>query len=73
MNAVQRAKEIVAATEWEGDLRVNMTTVIGAGRVLAKRIEELELVLYGGVCNFQGQPCGECQQCKKVRDVLASR
>lgn len=43
--AVKRAKEIVTANEWEGDLRSNMTTVIGAGRVLAKRIDELEKAL----------------------------
>jgi len=40
--AVQHAAEIVAASEWSGDLRVNMTKVIGAGRVLAKRLAELE-------------------------------
>ena len=40
---------------------------------MAKRIEELETVICGGVCNFQGQPCGECEQCQKIREVLASR
>ena len=40
--AVARAKDIVRADEWKGDIRVNMTTVIGAGRVLAKRLEEME-------------------------------
>lgn len=40
--AVERAKNIVRANEWEGDMRVNMTTIIGAGRVLANRVEELE-------------------------------
>jgi hypothetical protein len=39
---IQKAKDIVSASEWEGDLRVNMTTIIGAGRVLAKRVDELE-------------------------------
>lgn len=34
--AINRAIEIVSATEWSGDLRVNMNRVIGAGRVLAK-------------------------------------
>ena len=71
--AVERAKNIVRANEWDGDMRVNMTTVIGAGRVLAKRVEELEAIICGGICNFQGQPCGECQQCEKVREVFASR
>lgn len=42
VNAVQRAREIVLANEWKGDIRQNMTTIIGAGRVLAKRIDELE-------------------------------
>ena len=41
-DAVKRAKEIVAAVEWSGDMRVNMTTAISAGRVLAKRLAELE-------------------------------
>ena len=40
--AVKRAIEIVNAVEWEGDMRVNMTTVVGASRVLAKRVAELE-------------------------------
>ena len=40
--AVTRSKRIVNATEWEGDLRANITTVLGAGRVLAKRVAELE-------------------------------
>jgi hypothetical protein len=39
--AVERAKEIVRADEWHGDLRVNMTRVVGAGRVLAKEVEKL--------------------------------
>lgn len=43
--AIQKAKDIVSATEWEGDLRVNMTNVIGAGKVLAKRVDELEEAL----------------------------
>ena len=40
-SVVKRAQEIVAATQWSGDMRVNMTTIIGAGRVLAKRLEEV--------------------------------
>lgn len=43
--AIQKAKEIVAAHEWEGDIRVNMTTVIGAGRVLSRRVSELEDII----------------------------
>lgn len=39
-NAVKRAAEIVSTSEWSGDLRVNLTTVIGAGRVLLKRLAE---------------------------------
>ena len=42
---IERAKGIVAATEWSGDMRVNMNTVIDAGRVLARRLEELESIL----------------------------
>ena len=38
--AVNRAIEIVNATEWWGDMRVNMTTLIGAGRVLAKALTD---------------------------------
>ena len=40
--AVARALEIVSATEWSGDMRVNMTRIIGAGKVLSKRLEETE-------------------------------
>ena len=40
--ATERATGIVRATEWSGDMRINMTTIIGAGRVLAKRVGELE-------------------------------
>ncbi len=43
--AINRAKEIVAAQEWDGDIRVNMTTVIGAGRVLSRRVSELERII----------------------------
>ena len=42
MDAIERAKEIVAASEWSGDLRANMTRVVGAGRILAKHIKEQE-------------------------------
>ena len=42
---ISHAMEIVNANEWSGDTRVNMTTVIGAGRVLARRVEELELII----------------------------
>ena len=42
MEAVQRAREIVRASEWFGDPRVNMTTLIGAGRVLDKALGEVE-------------------------------
>jgi hypothetical protein len=43
--AINKSKEIVAAEEWEGDIRVNMTTVIGAGRVLSRRVNELERIV----------------------------
>lgn len=42
MNAIERAKQIVSANEWDGDMRVNFTTIHDAGRVLAKHIDELE-------------------------------
>lgn len=70
--AVERAKDIVRTNEWEGDMRVNMTTIIGAGRVLAKRVEELEAIICGGICNFN-QPCGECERCAAVRESIESR
>ena len=40
--AVKRALEIVNAVEWSGNLEVNMTTALGAGRVLAKRLAIVE-------------------------------
>lgn len=43
--AVERAKEIVRTDQWGGNQRANMTKLIGAGRVLAKRVELLELTL----------------------------
>ena len=54
--AIQRAKDIVSANVWEGDMRVNMTTVIGAGRVLAKRVEELEKAIHLAEQQYMG--CG---------------
>ena len=40
MDAIERATDIVNASEWSGDMRVNMTRVIGAGRVLVKALSE---------------------------------
>lgn len=37
-DAVGRARDIVAANEWSGDMRANMTTIIGAGRVLSRAL-----------------------------------
>jgi len=70
--AVERAKNIVRASEWEGDIRVNMKTAIDAGRVLAKRVEELEAIICGGICNFN-QPCGKCERCVAVRKSTETR
>ena len=42
---VEQAVEIVGAVEWSGDLRVIATRLSNAGRVLAKRIAELEAAL----------------------------
>ena len=44
MNELTRAREYIHATEWAGDLRRNLMNAIGAGRVLAKRITELERI-----------------------------
>lgn len=52
-------------------MRVNITTIHGAAKVLAKYAEELEAVIAGGICNFN-QPCGECERCDLVRRTLAS-
>jgi len=41
----KKAIEIVYATSFEGDIRVNMTTVISAGRTLARRVQKLEFIL----------------------------
>ena len=68
-DAITRATEIVHATEWSGDMRVNMTTIIGAGRVLAKRVRELESLITKGVCNF-ATPCGNCEQCEATRKAM---
>ena len=38
VDAIDRAREIVAANEWSGDMRANMTKIIGAGRVLARAL-----------------------------------
>jgi tRNA(Ile2) C34 agmatinyltransferase TiaS len=42
LQETEHAKAVVAATEWSGDCRVNLTSALAAGRVLARRIEELE-------------------------------
>lgn len=60
IDALQRAIDIVRAVEWEGDLRVNMTTVIGAGRVLAKWIEDIEAAIDGG--GLDVSPCRGCSR-----------
>ena len=44
MDELTRAREFIHATEWEGDLRRNLMNAIGAGRVLANRITELERI-----------------------------
>lgn len=59
---VRRAKEIIMTEEWTSDMRANMNRIIGASRVLMKRVEELEAIIHGGLCNFN-QPCGECERC----------
>ena len=39
---IERAKATVNAVEWSGDMRVNLTTVLSAGRILARYIDKLE-------------------------------
>lgn len=41
-SVVGKAIEVVNTDRWSGDHRVNMNQIIGAGRVLAKWIAELE-------------------------------
>jgi hypothetical protein len=58
---VMRAIEIVNAVEWSGDMRVNMTCVVGAGRVLAKRVNELQSFIEEVPCECHdeyGKPLG---------------
>lgn len=55
--AVDRAKQIVAAETWSGDMRVNATTIIGAGRVLAKRLAELDAEVEKLRDSVQGAIC----------------
>ncbi len=57
--AVKRAKAIVQATEWSGDNRVNMTTIITAGRVLLKYIEELEAEIVTWEAEHYNREVGE--------------
>ena len=68
--AIQRAKDIVAASEWEGDMRVNMTTIIGAGRVLAKRVDELEKAIHLAEKQYMG--CGGRLSPSEVVDSMRS-
>jgi hypothetical protein len=42
---LEKAKEIAASEEWEGDLRINMATVVGACKVLARRVWRLERII----------------------------
>jgi len=39
---VETAHEVVAATDWDGDMRINMANAISAGRVLSRRVKALE-------------------------------
>ena len=64
---VMRAVEIVEASEWSGDMRVNMTRAIGAGRVLAKRVHELTQFVEDLPCECHDEygkafvrPCDRC-------------
>ena len=41
----EQAMEIVNATDFGGDIRVNMATAISAGRTLASRVRKLEFAL----------------------------
>jgi len=41
-NRIERAKSVFRATEWSGDSRVNMITMMNAGIVLLRHVEELE-------------------------------
>jgi len=43
--AIERAKQIVESDEFHGDLLANMTRVISAGRVLSRRVRELERII----------------------------
>ena len=43
---LKRATEIVNAVEWSGDMRVNLTTALGAGRVLLKMLEKTQQEAY---------------------------
>jgi hypothetical protein len=38
---IKKAQEIVNATTWEGDIRININRIISAGRTLSKYIDEL--------------------------------
>ena len=53
-NPVNLAIEIVNATQWSGDMRVNMNTALSAGRILAKEIERLRdaLRVYASRANW---------------------
>lgn len=38
----------------------------------AKRINQLETLVCRGVCNF-AQPCGNCEQCQKTKELIEKR
>ena len=70
MDAIERAKDIVNASEWVGDMGVNMTTLIGAGRCLAKRVVQLEASLEA-IIKHQDMVAGELSQVSAVRLIAA--
>ena len=75
-NTLTRALEIVNAVEWSGDARVNLTTVIGAGRVIAKAYAEQaaelaphrELIEEAKALDDYIGSCGDLLACFVVKD-----
>lgn len=56
--AITRAREIAWVTEWRGDMRVNMTRVVGAARTLAKAYDAINQALQHSP--FDIAPCRSC-------------
>lgn len=60
---LEKARQVLNATEWSGDMRVNFMTVYNAGNAVLRRLEELESFV---------DACGLCDDEKDLHDFVVN-